>query len=171
MKFQVYGPYQVPMKDNRTIIKSSTLDFWDEVEADVADAIGCYIFGIHARDRILPYYIGVAKNAFQKEALGKVDVYNKILATRKNGKPGLFLLPQVTPAGKFAKKGKSTQATSEALQSLLIGMGFSRNPQLANVQHDKMLRAIEVVGFTHSAGKGRVKGSAVALRDSFGVNK
>ena len=150
MKFDVYGPYEIPTGRSKTIVKNSDAikSFWSKIEKDLQNAIGCYVFAIKASRGAKPYYVGKTEKSFKQEALHdhKIGIYNKELDSRSTGIPWLFLLPLLTDAGKISTK--KTSIETRELESILIGMGIKRNADgLLNSRGTKMLRGIEVVKF------------------------
>ena len=162
MRFDVYGPYEIPRAQRGVIslTKEKENKFWDDIDEDqtsgrLSDACGCYVFTIKSGPTALPWYIGKAeKSWFKKECLShrNIILYNRELLNRKRGKPYLYLLPQVTEKGKFRKPAGTDVKRPEisALESILISMGISKNPKLLNVSGTKMQRGIEVTGFLNT---------------------
>ena len=169
MKFDVYGPFEIPRGERGTIV--DTHEFWDsfkDEDAKLANACGCYVFAIGATDSYKPWYVGKTENAFKSEALqdNKIKIYNRVLDKRSRGKPVLFLLPQITKGNKFAK-GDSDAIVG--LENILIAQAITRNSEMENISKTRILRGVEVVGFMNTSG--RAKESALKLRKTFGVKK
>ena len=162
MRFDVYGPHEIPRAQRGVISWTSqeNKEFWGVIDEDLtsgrlSDACGCYVFTIKSGRTALPWYIGKAeKSSFKKECLNprNINLYNQVLLNTKRGRPNLYLLPQVTEKGKFKKPAGTDVKRPEisALESILIGMGIAKNPNLLNVRGTKMLREIEVIGFLNS---------------------
>ena len=173
MRFDVYGPYEIPRAQRGVISWTSqkNKEFWGIIDEGLtsgrlSDACGCYVFTIKAGRTAQPWYIGKAeKSSFKQECLNdrNIRLYNNELLNWKRGTPYLYLLPQVTEKSKLRKPAGTDVKRPEisALESILIGMGISKNPDLLNVRGTKMLREIEVIGFLNSD---RRKGGATAAK-------
>ena len=171
MRFDVYGPYEIPRAKRGGIswTPQENNKFWDGIDEDptyghLSSACGCYIFAIKSGPKALPWYIGKAeRSSFKQECFSdrNIKLYNNELLNRKRGKPYLYLLPQVTEKGKFSRPAGTNAKRPEIseLESILIAMGISENPDLRNIRGTKMLRGIEVIGFLNSD---RRKGGASA---------
>ena len=174
MLFETYGPYRLK-RNGQGLLAAAAADrgeFWDGVDEEVSDlsyACGCYIFSIKAPRGSKPWYIGKAeKSTFRRECLTshKINHFNQAIAGRR-GYPELTLLAQVTPRDKFRKPTNTKRPAIRELETMLIGMGVSRNRDLLNIQKTKMLRELSVRGFLNTERLG-TSGSAKALRDLFG---
>ena len=167
MKFDIYGPYQIPRGNKGTIIDGRK--FWSDFEnPKLARACGCYVFAISASGSYRPWYVGKTETTFKSEALhdNKIKIYNRVLDKRTKGIPVLFLLPLMANQGKFSK---AKDPAILGLEDILISQAIARNPEAENSRGTKMLRGIEVVGFMNTSG--RAKNSALALRKTFGMKK
>lgn len=172
MLFEVEGPFPL-YRTEAGLVDASALArryYWDWIEENVPGlptACGCYIFSIRASRGSLPWYVGKAeRQSFQRECLTphKIVHFNNALAGRK-GKPELFFIPQVTPAGKYRSPTSSKRPAIKELESLLIGMAINRNPSLLNVAGTKWLEQIAVEGFLNT--KKARSGGAKRLRELF----
>jgi hypothetical protein len=105
MRFEIYGPYDVP-RNGRWVSRSrhDKRQFWEAVEEDVAclsAACGCYVFAIRGR----AWYVGLAeRRSFLDECFSghKVLQYNEALQS-VNGNPSLYFIPKITPRSRFAR--------------------------------------------------------------------
>ena len=176
MRFDVYGPYEIPRAQRGGISWPTQKNnkFWAKIDKDLTPrylsaACGCYVFAIKSGPKPLPWYIGKAeRSSFKKECLNprNINLYNQVLLNMKKGKPSLYLLPQLTKNDGFRKPAGTGVERPEIreLESMLIVMGISRNPDLLNVQGAIMQRRIEVIGFLNSDGRKR-RAQADKLRD------
>ena len=175
MIFDVFGPYRLKRNSSRLLAANATdrKAFWsmvEESEPGLSEACGCYVFSIKSPRGTKPWYIGKAeKSAFRSECLTahKINHFNNAIASRR-GYPELMFIAQVTPAGRFRKPTRSKRRAIQELETLLIGMGVSRNKNLLNIQGTKMLREMSVGGFFNVPRLAR-GGSAKVLRDIFGT--
>lgn len=174
MKFKACGPFRLP-RIKRKLIDSTAAarrEFWAEVEEEypgLSEACGCYVFGIQSGGGTLPWYVGKAeKQPFRKECLTshKANHYNMSIVGR-TGRPVLFLVPQVTKVGRYRSPTVGQRKAIQELESLLIGMGVARNPNISNIMGTKFYQQLEVEGFLNSR-KSRA-GSAKKLRDVFAI--
>ena len=157
MLFEVYGPFDLPTSNSRTLVLSAAerRGFWATVEAQVpglSAACGCYVFVITARNRDTPWYVGKAERTnFRKECLTPHKLLHFTAAALGNrGKPRLYLVPQVTEHGRFRACTSSVRPAIAELESILIGMGVARNPDLLNMRATRMLRQLQVKGFMNT---------------------
>lgn len=171
MKFEIYGGFDVARSAKLVSrSKQDKHDLWDaveEAESGLSEACGCYIFVIRNR----AWYVGMAeKQSFKQEcfALHKITQYNEALA-RVTGNPTLFLIPKLTPGGRFAKPTSRGHSDIRLLENLLIGSALRRNPSLQNVKGTRMLREMKVPGFLHS-GQGQARSNTVQdFKNAIGV--
>jgi hypothetical protein len=174
MQFQVYGPYWLSRLDNK-LISRNKIDrdaFWEEVDGKVpglSEACGCYVFRIAAGRGAKPWYVGMAeRQSFRSECLQphKINIFNEASVGRR-GTPELLFLPQVTAKGNFRAPTTARRPAIQQLESMLIGMAISRNPDLLNIKGTKMVRELEVEGFLNTNRRAR-GGPAKVLRDTLG---
>ncbi|MCU7929089.1 MAG: hypothetical protein KZQ97_22020 [Candidatus Thiodiazotropha sp. (ex Dulcina madagascariensis)] len=170
MKFEVEGPFELNRTKKGLINTDATTRryYWEWVDENVSglsEACGCYIFAIQASRGTLPWYVGKAeKQPFRKECFSphKINHFNNAIAGRK-GKPVLFFIPQVTNNNKYRNPTTTKRLAIQELESLLMGMALSRNPNLLNAQGTKWIQQLTVKGFLNSnKAKG---GPAAALRE------
>lgn len=152
MEFATYGPFEVPRNGTRVDRTAPALrDFWDAVEDQqegLTAACGCYVFSI--RDRA--WYVGMAeKQSFKRECFTahKLVQFNESLS-QVQGRPQLFFIAKHTPAGRFSKPSSRGHRDIRALESLLIGLALSRNPELQNVSGTKLFREMHVPGILNT---------------------
>ncbi|MHA7816793.1 MAG: hypothetical protein ACX93N_09970 [Pseudohaliea sp.] len=174
MLFETYGPYRLGRNANGLLAATASdrRKFWHSVEEEVPGlsyACGCYIFSIRASRGAKPWYVGKAeKSSFRQECLTahKINHFNQAIAGRR-GYPELTLLAQITPRDKFRKPTNARRASIRELETMLIGMGISRNRDLLNIQKTRMLRELSVRGVLNT-DRLATSGPAKALRDLLG---
>lgn len=162
MKYEIFGPYEVPRDDHLTSRDTKKRKkFWNEVNEDVEnlpDACGCYMIVIRNK----AWYVGMAeKQTFKQECFQphKIVQYDSALGKAK-GVPYLILLARMTPSGYFASPSKNGYKDIASLEQLLIGAAIDRNPKLCNIKDTKVLREMKVPGFLNS-GRGQARSDAV----------
>ena len=176
MDFEVNGPFFLTRA--KGIIDSSAAakkQFWQDIETQhtgLPDACGCFVFAIKANRGTLPWYVGKAERlSFKQECLSphKVTHFNRAVAGRTSSAPVIYLLPHLTAGGKYKSPAtaKADHQAVQKLESLLIGMAFSKNPDLLNIKGTKWLRELMVKGFINS--KKAKGGPAKELRAVFGI--
>lgn len=172
MNYSIYGAWEIPRK-NGIINNSNEMKkiFWEDIEEDtkgLSGACGCYVFSLQNR----PWYVGMAsKQPFVKEcfAAHKINLYNQALSEYKKAVPYLYFLTKNTPSGNFAQPSKNGHKDIEFLESMLIGQGVNRNPELLNIKGTKMLRELNVPGIINTK-KGQARALAVQeLRKIFNI--
>ena len=175
MQFFPFSPLRIKKTKNGLVAadKDSIGDFWDrvatELEHDLADAVGCYIFSIRAGKGVKPWYVGLAaRQSFRKECFTahKLNHYNTAIAGRK-GTPMLTLIPKYTRAGRYAKPRQSGHRDIQFLETMLIGTCVRRNSCLLNVRDTKLLREMVVPGLLNNP-KGRDYDSVTKFKGLLG---
>ncbi len=121
MKFDVAGPFKLTRHGTKKLITDQSLtELKAELErcdSGLSKACGCYVFAIHTPKGYTPYYVGQAsKQSIVGEALNPSnrEKYNKACSESK-GSPTIFLLPKLTPKGRYKKKGR-VSATIDFLE-------------------------------------------------------
>ncbi len=171
MRFVVYGPYDLERDSKGWISKRSNGHFWEEIEDEVpglSTACGCYVFRVAAGGGSKPWYVGKSeKQPFKTEcfSISKMNKYNEISSTRKRGRPQLILLAQVTGKDTFRKPTTGERPFIQALESMLIGKAFEKNPRLLNIQGTRKAQKLVVKGFLNTSRLAR-GGPAKILRDT-----
>ena len=172
MLFEIYGPFDLSTSTTRTLVLSANArrEFWAAVEDRVPglpEACGCYVFVLAARNREMPWYVGKAeRTSFRKECLTPHKLLHFTAATLANrGVPRLYLAAQITPKGKLRACTVGSRPAITELESILIGMGVARNPDLLNMRGTRMLRKLQVQGFMNTSLAKR--GPAKRLRSVF----
>lgn len=171
MDFSVYGPFEMERKSNGRIdtSKQSKQNFHSVVEEGktyLALSTGCYVFVLKSGRGSKAWYIGKAEGqSFYKEIFTahKTDIFNDVLASKK-GIPQIYLIPRLSKNGKLCSPGKMRRRAIDFLETTLIGMALSRNPELKNVRDTKMLREIRVPAIIRGNALGHPGKPAVSLK-------
>ncbi len=158
MRFEVFGPFDIPLEKPKRIPRiPDDLDaFWRSVEkkrAGLSTAIGCYVFGIQSAGgpRIKPWYVGKTnKQDFLKEcfAATKLNHYHKAFSNYQRAKPVMFLIPKLTPKRGYSKHGSAKDI--DFLEKFLIGMALEANRDLCNKKDTRLYQNIVLPGFFNS---------------------
>jgi hypothetical protein len=159
MNFDVAGPFKLTRHGTKKLITDQSLtELKAELEgrdSGLSKACGCYVFAIHTPKGYTPYYVGQAsKQSIVGEALNPSnrEKYNKACSESK-GSPTIFLLPKLTPKGRYKKKGR-VSATIDFLEGWLIAAALQKNRELINTKETRFLREISVAGiFNPKKGK------------------
>ena len=171
MDFSVYGPFGIERKSNGRIdtSKQSKQNFCSTVEARKTKlqlSTGCYVFVLKSGRGSKAWYVGKAEGqSFTKEifATHKTDIFNDVLAS-KRGIPQIYLIPRLSTNGKLCWPGKMRRQTIDFLETTLIGMALSRNPELKNIRDTKMLREIRVPAIIGGNALGHPGKPAISLK-------
>lgn len=161
IRFRVEGPLEVkPLqgKHGRMIEKGGIETFWEE-NPDLADEVGCYIFGMRTGGGLTPIYVGQSKTGFKHECFQyhKLAHYNEALVTR-NGTPIMFFVV------KDAGPQSILETCLDQVEHYLIQLAVQHNPDLANVKRVEW----SIPGVFH-AGPGHPPASVMALRQILGL--
>lgn len=150
MNFDVVGPFELT-RDKKIINKKSVENLKQQLDVTfpgLSGARGCYVFAMYARKRYTPYYVGQAcRQSIVAESMNPSnrEKYTEV-CHEKNGKPMMFVLPMLTPDGKYKKKGKTGRRATDFLERWLIATAIRKNPKLLNNKETKFLRGIHVRG-------------------------
>ncbi len=123
---------------------------WEKIEEEenkpgLRNASGCYIFSIRNGRNFKTWYVGKSeKTRFYAEVFNKNNMIKCKELLKKNGELNLFLLPKLTPTGRFGKPRESR--TVQHLEWMLIGYALQQNGDLFNKSHAQMLKQLEVPG-------------------------
>lgn len=182
MKFEVYGPFSLPLKErSRRLLEPAKVlraDFVKQAnevkngKPKLSEACGCYVFAIRRKGGARPWYVGkTEKMTFGDKCLNtkNINTINSLLDD-SHGQPDLYLLPQITRHGKFRSPTTGKRPAIDFLETMLIGMGIERNPDIANIGKTKM-HGLEVAGFFKSTRPGPRGRAANKLRGVFGLKK
>tara|TARA_R110002049_G_scaffold265590_1_gene441721 strand:+ start:5016 stop:5555 length:540 start_codon:yes stop_codon:yes gene_type:complete len=176
MNFESCGPFEFP----RARVGHWRKNFWKEVEGfweGLSNAVGCYAFCIDNGRRIRPWYVGktLAQGGFRDEIFTphKLDHYFSILApgdkqkSYRQGKPSILLFPLVTDTWRVSENRSSSEAYIDWLETTLIGMALSQNPEIANTSKTRFHREVFVNGIIGGQFQGRPSGGANFARRTF----
>jgi hypothetical protein len=175
----MYGPYELARDDELILAKQEAM--WAEVretsmkydhpEKSLEQSIGCYAFGIKYGSSLKPWYIGmtIAKNGFRSEVLQdhKREHYNEVIKDHQ-GTPVLFLMPLLTPEGRFSRSRKKNKHLIEWVEKMLFGVAIKRNQECRNQRDTKNVRNVVVHGIFNSRPVGRQGPTVKAARAMFG---
>lgn len=155
MKFDIYGPYEVPRNKygkTKLITKDSLPTLLKAINNDgLVNGCGCYVFALRASKGYTPWYVGQAsKMRLLDESMNpnNREKYNKLIASHR-GTPVMFYIPKLTTGGKFAKPTKKEDGELKAvnfLEEWLIATALQKNPKLINQQNTHFLKYLHVVG-------------------------
>jgi len=165
LTFKIYGPIVVPAETHRLakMIPAGCREIWHN-QAKIAKSRGCYVFGIRASKGYRPLYVGKTRKSFESECFtnDKVLKYNQALLDTEKGKPVMFFV--IAPQ----KKGKPNDAIIKDVESFLIEIGATRNPELLNVKGANQKRW-GIKGIVRG-GKGKVSKPAKEFKRMMGLN-
>lgn len=136
MNFESYGPFELDRKFSHRWRSK----FWKNVETTephLSNTIKCYVFCLQFGSKTLPWYVGqtINQNGFQGEVFQqhKVDHYRDIMAKNSRHRPMIMLFPLMTDTyWNFSKSRKTGLGAIEWLETTLISMALSVNPEIAN---------------------------------------
>lgn len=179
MDFKVYGPFEIPRTHTGLIAYAAAEKraFWKEVEAveeALSAACGCYIFALQPPGGgAKPWYVGRTKNqgGFRTECFAshKLVHYNSAISGYQKAVPQLYLVAKVTPRTKsFTKPNANGHADIAELEDFLIGIAYSRNRKIVNVQGTKFLREARIPGVLNSPA-GKPGAAASELKKALGL--
>ena len=171
MLYEVHGPLKLPRNRNRLLPpqKKQLNKFWDTVDTQhpgLAEACGCYLFGIRAGRGLRIWYVGQAnRQSFRHECLtlSKIALYNDAIASR-TGTPVIFLVARRTRSDRaYSKPSRRGFRDIAFLEDYFIGAALVRNDQLLNQKGTKLFKEIVVPGFLNPP-QGPSGNAAVSLR-------
>lgn len=173
--FETFGPFRIPVDDG-VIYRPSSKWWEDVVEGTTWDglsrAIGCYMF-VMGDAFVKPWYVGktVNQRGFREEVFNghKLRHYNWVINEGYRGPPQLYLFPMITRSfhddWKFSR-GWSKERPIKWLESTLMGMAFSQNPEIANSRELKFFRTVHVRGILGRAPNGKRTGHIAKARQA-----
>lgn len=180
MNYDVYGPFTCPYidKDKAKIASKEKSGFWEAVNAEgriksqpLSQARGIYIFSTFLHEKYTPWYVGKARGerGFFQElfTLHKLNIYRQVVA---RGDRKFHSLARVTAGGdRYCTKLESKEKEIKFIETMLIGMAWRTNDQLANRQDTARLRNLVIPGLHGKLPVGRPFRSAQTLREVFKV--
>jgi hypothetical protein len=164
MKFEIYGPYEIPRikyRKAKLITKDSMPLLQEQINnSELVNGCGCYVFALRAARGYKPWYVGQsARMKLLPEAMNpnNREKYNRIIGDHA-GTPVLFLIPMLTTGGKFKKPTTNKAGELKAvtfLEEWLIASALQKNAKLVNQQNTFFLKNLHVVGlFNPKVGEG-----------------
>ncbi len=181
MYFDMYGPFEVARVGGSVLARQTQM--WAAVrkgcahfgyeETELERAIGCYAFGLKvAENDLRPWYIGMTTcdrgfrgEVFQKH---KRDHYDTVLRTRR-GEPVMFLMPLLTPEGRFSRDRGTAKPLIQWVEKMLFGVALRVNPHCRNQRDTKFLREVQVRGVFNHGTRGPPGPAVTAARRMFGT--
>ncbi len=176
MNFESCGPFHFPRERTGHWKKI----FWQDVEEyweGLSSGVGCYAFCIDNGRRVRPWYVGktLAQGGFQDEVFTphKLDHYAEILAPHdedksyRRGKPCILLFPLVTDTWRLSNNRSSSEPYVDWLETTLIGMALSQNPEIANTSKTRFHREVYVNGLIGGQFQGRPSNGANFAKQAF----
>jgi len=179
MYFDMFGPFELTRTGGSIGSRQTALwgavrdasEMYEYERTGLERAIGCYAFGLKNGDSLKPWYVGmtIAERGFRGEVLQKhkLQHYNEAMNGR-HGTPLLFLMPLLTPEGRFSSNRSSNKPLIEWVEKMLFGVALRRNPDCRNQRNTKNLRQVVVHGIFNSRPRGRKGPEVTAARAMFG---
>lgn len=129
--FEPYGPHVIPVASlpSARRLKEDLAEFWQKIEEEVAEAVGCYVFGVKSGRDLLPFYVGMTREqTLRKECFNprNINIYNGVIGGRERGTPVMSFL--VHPV----RRGPNSRRAIEELEKFLIEKGLDRNDRMHN---------------------------------------
>lgn len=179
MWFDMYGPFEMAREEGD--VPSRQPGFWANVQQasekygfgpkELEQAIGCYAFGLRHGDILKPWYVGmtVANGGFRKEVLQKHkrEHYDEVVKAHR-GQPIMFLMPLLTPEGRFSRDRTTNKPLIQWVEKMLFGVALRKNLECRNQRDTRYLRNVVVHGIFNSRPPGRVGPEVTAARKMFG---
>jgi hypothetical protein len=173
--FEPYGPFWPERAENREG-RYWRSDFWEEVEETeegLSTANGVYIFSMKFGQKLTPWYVGktCANGGFAGEVFQdhKLDHYYQAEAM-KRGQPLLHLIALTEDnRGNFCRKSARAQRYINRVETYLIELALTQNPNLRNDKKTKFRRELDIVGVIGDPYVGRRTESARTLRKALGL--
>ena len=188
MRFNVYGPYEVPLEygDVDWLDPNDLKFFWEEIVEQtvprLSSACGVYIFGMTGAEgrkkgiaaKTLPWYVGKAeKQTFKEECFNSRNLnnYNKTITTtyKNKGRPLLYLLARHNDDGEFSKTTKEEYPGVQFVERMMIQMSLASNNQLLNTDFTKDAKTTNIRGFIHDNTRGRDTSSVRQLKETLNM--
>jgi hypothetical protein len=158
MKYEINGPFELKRKRGNKLPDFSSQakkEFWNnvnDVDTNIRNSCGIYIFSMKAGKGKKPWYVGKAeKQSFENEIFTphKRAIYQDVVAGKK-GTPIFILISQMTKSNKYAKPTKNKNKAISFLENSMISSCLDKNPNLANIHKTKYLKNLIVPGFLNT---------------------
>lgn len=177
MNFDSCGPFHFPRERTgqwRSIFWQHVEEYWE----GLSSAVGCYAFCVDNGQKVRPWYVGktLAQGGFKDEVFTshKLDHYTEILVPQDEGKsyrkgtPCIVLFPLVTAeTWRLSNNRSSSEPYIDWLETTLIGMALSQNPEIANTSKTRFHREVYVNGLIGGQFKGRPNSGATFAKKAF----
>tara|TARA_R110000868_G_scaffold336665_1_gene597586 strand:- start:46 stop:567 length:522 start_codon:yes stop_codon:yes gene_type:complete len=170
MLFESFGPFEI----DRNFEGQWKREFWlqvDERLAGLRNSVGCYAFCLQHGETVKPWYVGqtINKAGFEGEVFTdhKREHYSYLLELKPKSRPVMLLFPLVTDNWKLSKNRSSSKSVIDWLETTLIGMALSKNPEIANVSKTRFHREVYVHGVIGSQFQGKPSTSASFAKKAF----
>ncbi|WP_416876947.1 hypothetical protein [Litorimonas sp.] len=175
MNFECYGPYELNWWEDNDRWRA---DFWKQVEAEydgLSEAIGCYVFCLRFGEKYLPWYVGQTLNqyGFKGEVFEshKVLHYEELMDEKQRHQPFLMLFPLMTEENwNFSKNRSKGSEQIDWLETTLISMAYSANPEIRNMSKTAFSRYIYVNGIIGAQYPGRKTDAARVASKMFNLS-
>jgi hypothetical protein len=175
MYYQPFGPFDVPRPIGEAGDRWHS-KFWSNVEIywqGLSEANGVYVFSMRHGSKSVPWYIGktCSERGFSREAFQphKLRIYKEVTKGRK-GFPQLHLIAKVEPTREnFCRYSERSRRQIDQLETYMIGMGLTRNPEMQNDKKTSFHRSLEIKGVIGPRYKGARTKDARTLRRVLGL--
>lgn len=166
VRFDVDGPHVIPRTQRpggSVITREDIAAFWAG-RPDIAEACGCYVFGVRNGRGTLPGYVGKAANSFSREVFQphKLNNYHQYLAHTRKGTPVLFFLIVAKTRGRLNER-----AILECEQELIM-MAKRTNPDLTNIKGTR--EPAFIIPHVTDPARGRPSKSSLELCQTLGLD-
>lgn len=181
-RYEVYGPYDVPMKNpnkvkERNIGTEQVEELWSTLGKEqnlLSTACGVYVIGMRNKGNTTPWYVGTAHDwSFEKICFkSDIEKLKKIINSRK-GTPVIYLLPRLKEKkGIFepSKPMKNTPADMDYVKRVLLDYGVQTNEEILfeDSPDTEILRDLYVEGFVNSEQGDKKKNMVLELKQLLG---
>ena len=175
MNFESCGPFNLPRaREGRW-----RQEFWEAVEGyweGLQYGIGCYAFCVNGGRRPKPWYVG--KTLAQQGFTGEIFTPHKLLHydtimrgsgdfPARRGEPSIVLFPLVTDNWRLSSNRSSSAEYVDWLETTLIGMALSQNPEIANTSKTRFYKDVYVNGIIGGQYQGRPTSGATYAKRAF----
>ena len=183
-RYEVYGPYDVPMKNpnkvkERIVGTEQVEEFWSTLGKEqnlLSTACGVYVVGMRNKGNTTPWYVGTAHHRSFEEICFKSDIeklqLQKVINNKK-GAPVIYFLPRWTKKkGDFepAKPMKNKPADMDYVKRVLLEYGVRANDEILfeDSPETEILRELYVEGFVKSEPGDKKKNVVLKLKQLLG---
>jgi hypothetical protein len=164
LMFDVHGPFKIPLRRERgSYLPAKCPEFWKDHQ-EYRKMLGCYLFALRAGKGYRPIYVGKTVKSFEAECFADHKIarhYTPALARRGRGTPVMFF---VVPE---RKRGKPNGKTIKELETFLIQVGATKNPELSNVKENSAAKW-GICGIVRG-GQGKPTHDAQVFKKAIGI--